>query len=62
MYNQIYSIGEDFIKAVEQQAEIKILNEKFTVKRARALCFILSLIETAKQNGIAPEDYLRCLF
>ena len=29
---------------------------------ARASCFILSLIETAKQNGIAPEDYLRCLF
>ena len=21
-----------------------------------------ALIETAKQNGIAPEDYLRCLF
>ena len=31
-------------------------------KGARASCFILSLIETAKQNGIAPEDYLRCLF
>ena len=30
--------------------------------RARASCFILSLIETAKHNGIAPEDYLRCLF
>ncbi|WP_338370278.1 transposase domain-containing protein [Treponema bryantii] len=29
---------------------------------ARASCFILSLIETAKQNGIAPEDYFRCLF
>ena len=29
---------------------------------ARASCFILSLIETAKQNGIAPEDYLRCFF
>lgn len=29
---------------------------------ARASCFILSLIETAKQNRIAPEDYLRCLF
>ena len=29
---------------------------------AKASCFILSLIETAKQNGIAPEDYLRCLF
>ncbi len=23
---------------------------------------ILSLIETAKQNGIAPEDYLKYLF
>ena len=32
-------------------------------KRKRALTRrILSLIETAKQNGIAPEDYLRCLF
>ena len=29
---------------------------------ASASCFILSLIESAKQNGIAPEDYLRCLF
>ena len=23
---------------------------------------LLAIIETAKQNGIAPEDYLRCLF
>ena len=33
-----------------------------TSQEARASCFILSLIETAKQNSIAPEDYLRCLF
>ena len=35
---------------------------KIDFEGARASCFILSLIETAKQNGIAPEDYLRCLF
>ena len=29
---------------------------------ARSSCFIFTLIETAKANGINPEDYLRCLF
>lgn len=31
-------------------------------KGAESSCFLFSLIETAKFNGKAPEDYLRCLF
>lgn len=29
---------------------------------AKSTCFIFTLIETAKANGLNPEDYLRCLF
>lgn len=29
---------------------------------ARSTCFMFTLIETAKANGINPEDYMRCLF
>lgn len=29
---------------------------------AKSTCFIFTLIETAKANGLNPQDYLRCLF
>ena len=29
---------------------------------AESTCFIFTLIETAKANGLNPQDYLRCLF
>lgn len=28
----------------------------------KSSCFIFTLIETAKANGLNPEDYIRCLF
>ncbi|MCK9171590.1 MAG: transposase domain-containing protein [Treponema sp.] len=32
------------------------------LKTARSSCLLYSLIESAKENGLNPQEYLRCVF